>query len=259
MKKIYSILFVAIALLSATSCLKDLDTLPLNLTDPISETAYADENSYLMGLAYVNAYWVFVSQTDPGSADISAPDAGQSELLRQVLNLQEMTADTFKCVWTSDSYVPDLCNSNWTSSNAGTGIAYTRLLKGIALVNEFLLQTEDDKLDDRGHGSLKETIHGYRAEARFHRALFFYYLMDLYGNPPFPTSENIINGSLPDQIQRADLFNWIETECLDLLSSTSDMPKKGEAQYPRAQLSLSPEELSLGYCAHRSHHPKNSS
>ena len=224
---------MAAAALAAVSCLGDLDTMPLNETDNTSETAYVNSDSYLQGLAYINAYWAFVSQTDPGTADITAPDAGQSELLRQVLNLQEMTADTFKCVWTSDSYVPDLCNSNWTSSNAGAGIAYTRLLKGIALVNEFLLQTEDEKLDDRGHGSMKETIHGYRAEARFHRALFFYYLMDLYGNPPFPTAENITDGSLPDQIQRADLFNWIETECLDLLSSTSDMPKKGEVEYPR--------------------------
>ena len=65
MKNIYRILLVALAVLSAASCLKDLDTLPLNETDTTSETAYADANSYLMGLAYINAYWSFVSQTDP--------------------------------------------------------------------------------------------------------------------------------------------------------------------------------------------------
>ncbi|MBR1576262.1 MAG: RagB/SusD family nutrient uptake outer membrane protein [Bacteroidales bacterium] len=231
MKKIYSLLFVAVALLSATSCLKDLDTLPLNLTDPISETAYADENSYLMGLAYVNAYWAFVSQTDPGSADISAPDAGQSELLRQFLNLQEMSTDSFKCTW-GDSYVADLCADSWTPTNTAVTIVYTRLLKGIALANEYLLQTEDDRLDARGHGALKETVHGYRAEARFHRALFFWALMDLYGNPPFPMPENI-GGELPPQKSRAELFDWLETELTDLLAEGSDMPKKGEVSYPR--------------------------
>ena len=108
MKKIYSILLIAAALPAFSSCLKDLDTLPLNETDTTSETAYESENSYLQGLAYINAYWCFVSQTDPGTADIVAPDAGQSELLRQVINLEEMTTDSFKCTWTGDPYVPDL-------------------------------------------------------------------------------------------------------------------------------------------------------
>ena len=231
MKNLYRILLVALAVLSAASCLKDLDTLPLNETDTTSETAYADANSYLMGLAYINAYWSFVSQTDPGSADIVAPDAGQSELLRQFINLQEMSTDSFKCTW-GDSYVADICNNNWTTSNTAVNIVYTRCLKGIALANEFLLQTEDDRLDARGHGSMKETIHGYRAEARFHRALFFWALMDLYGNPPFPQPENI-GGDMPAQISRANLFAWLEEELLDLLSEGSDMPKKGEVAYPR--------------------------
>lgn len=231
MKNIYRILLVALAVLSAASCLKDLDTLPLNETDTTSETAYADANSYLMGLAYINAYWSFVSQTDPGSADIVAPDAGQSELLRQFINLQEMSTDSFKCTW-GDSYVADICYNNWTTSNTAVNIVYTRCLKGIALANEYLLQTEDDRLDARGHGNMKETIHGYRAEARFHRALFFWALMDLYGNPPFPQPENI-GGDMPGQITRANLFAWIEEELRDLISDGSAMPKKGEVGYPR--------------------------
>ena len=231
MKNIYRILLVALAVLSAASCLKDLDTLPLNETDTTSETAYADAISYLMGLAYINAYWSFVSQTDPGSADIVAPDAGQSELLRQFINLQEMSTDSFKCTW-GDSYVADICYNNWTTSNTAVNIVYTRCLKGIALANEYLLQTEDDRLDARGHGNMKETIHGYRAEARFHRALFFWALMDLYGNPPFPQPENI-GGDMPGQITRANLFAWIEEELRDLISDGSAMPKKGEVGYPR--------------------------
>jgi len=232
MKNIYRILMAALVALWSTSCLGDLDTLPLNETDTTSETAYDSEESYLMGLAYINAGWCFVSQTDPGNADISVDDAGQSELLRQFLNLQEMTADTFKCTWGGDPYVSDLGKNTWTTSNLGVNVVYTRCLKTIALANEFLLQTTDSKLDARGHGSMKETVHGYRAEARFHRAMYFWALMDLFGNPPFPTPENI-GGDMPEQIKRADLFKWIEEECLDLLSDDSDMPKKGEVAYPR--------------------------
>lgn len=232
MKNIYRILIAAAAALAAASCIGDLDTLPLNETDTTSETAYESENSYLQGLAYINAYWAFVSQTDPGSSDIVAPDPGQSELLRQFINLQEMTTDSFKCTWTSDSYVPDLSYNNWTSSNTGANIAYTRCLKAIALVNEFLLQTEDERLDARGHSAMKDKVHGYRAEARFHRAMYFWTLMDLFGNPPFPMPENI-GGDLPKQIKRAELFAWLEDELLDLLSDSSDMPAKGAVPYPR--------------------------
>lgn len=232
MKNIFRILSAAAIALMFSSCLGDLDTLPLNKTDNTSESAYENEESYLMGLAYINAYWSFVSQTDPGTADIVAPDAGQSELLRQFLNLEEMTTDSFKCTWTGDPYVPDLCYNKWNTSNTGINIAYTRCLKGIALANEFLLQTEDGKLDARGHGSLKNTVHQYRAEARFHRAMFYWTLLDLFGNPPFPMPENI-GGALPGQIKRADLYDWLETELLDLLSDDSDMPAKGAVAYPR--------------------------
>jgi hypothetical protein len=109
---------------------------------------------------------------------------------------------------------------------------YTRAVKAIALVNEYLLQTEDSRLEARGQSHLIEKVHGYRAEARFHRAMFFYVLMDEFGNPPFPMPENI-GGENPKQIKRADLFAWLETELLDLASENSAMPEKGEVEYPR--------------------------
>ena len=64
MKNIFRILSAAAIALVCNACLGDLDTLPLNETDNTSETAYENEDSYLMGLAYVNAYWSFVSQTE---------------------------------------------------------------------------------------------------------------------------------------------------------------------------------------------------
>lgn len=232
MKKIYSILILAISALALSSCVWDLDTHLLNETEKTADEAYATEADYLAALTYINAYYNFVSAGDPGTSDISVKDSGQSELVRQYINLNELSVDSFKCAWAADSYVAELQNDRWTATeNAATIAVYTRCLKGITLVNEFLIQTEADKLEARGHQSLAGTIAGYRAEARFHRALFFYFLMDLFGNPPFPTTANIM-GDAPEQIKRADLFNWIEGECNDLLSG-SDMPAKGAVPYPR--------------------------
>lgn len=232
MKLINKIMIIALAAIF-TSCLGDLDTLPLNETDFTSENAYENEASYLNALAYINGYYMLVGQDSAGSNDLGFSDAGQSEFIRQWFNLNEMTCDALKCVW-GDSYISDLQNDTWgDGTNDAMICVYTRAVKAVALVNEYLIQTEDAKLDARGQSGLKETIAGYRAEARFHRAMFMYVLMDLFGNPPFPTEENILNATNPVQIKRADLFSWIEGELLDLVAEGTAMPAKGEVAYPR--------------------------
>ncbi|MDD2290260.1 MAG: RagB/SusD family nutrient uptake outer membrane protein [Bacteroidales bacterium] len=215
-----------------SSCINDLDTLPLNETDATSETAYAEPASYLNGLAYLYGYWALVSQNDMGSSDIAVSDAGQSELTRMYMVLNELSTDSFKIIW-GDNYIAPIQYHRWTSADNEAIIAvYTRCMKGITLVNEYLIQTTDEKLNDRGHSSEIATIHQYRAEARFNRALYYYLLLDLFGNPPFALEENI-GGELPKQIGRAALYTWLEDELLDLANS-ADMPAKGDVPYPRA-------------------------
>ena len=224
------ILAISSALLFC-SCLGDLNTKPLNETDFTADNAYENESSYLNALAYINGYYMLVGQDDAGSNDLGFSDAGQSEFFRQWINLNEMSCDALKCTW-GDSYLSELQNNAWSSSNDACVAVYTRAVKAIALVNEYLLQTEDERVIARGQENLLPTIAGYRAEARFHRAMFFYVLMDEFGNPPFPMPENI-GGENPDQIKRADLFAWLEKELLDLASESSAMPKKGAVPYPR--------------------------
>lgn len=231
MKNIYKIMTLALAMIVSASCINDLNTLPMNPSDSTSESAYADEASYLSGLAYINAYWSFVSQGDPGSSDLSFSDAGQSELLRQWFNLNELSTDSFKCVW-GDDYLSGLEYGNWTPDNDAIIAVYTRCMKGITLANEYLLQTTSDKLNARGHSAFAGKVAGYRAEARFHRALFNWVMMDLFGNPPYATEANI-GGEYPKQIGREALYAKIEAELLDLLSEGSAMPKVGEVPYPR--------------------------
>lgn len=220
------------ALLALTACENDLNTLPLNDYDQTSEVAYNNADSYLKGLAYINAYYNFVSQNDPGQSDLSFSDAGQSELLRQWLNLNDLPTGSLDIGW-GDSYISSIAAHTWTNADNNAIIAvYTRCMKGIALVNEFLLQTTESKLAARGHNSSAKEVAGYRAEARFHRAMFYYILMDCFGIPPFAMEENI-GGELPKQKTRAELAKWIEDELLDLVADGSAMPKKGEVSYPR--------------------------
>ena len=232
MKKLY-ISLIALSAFMVSSCLKQLDTLPLNDYDATSEAAYDDEASYLKGLSYINAYYCFVSQNDPGSSDLAFDDAGQSELLRQWLVLNDLPTGSLDIGWNNDSYIPDLAAHTWSNADNNALIAvYTRCMKGIALANEFLLQTTDAKLELRGHTGFADKVHQYRAEAKFHRALYYYILLDCFGNPPFALEENI-GGELPKQIGRAALCEWIEGQLKELTADDSDMPAKGAVQYPR--------------------------
>lgn len=229
MKKIFAF---AVSALVLVSCLGELNQLPLNDYDQTSEVAYNDPSAYIKGLTYINAYYNFVSQNDPGSSDLSFDDAGQSELMRQWLNLNDLPTGSLDIGW-GDSYINSIAKHTWSNADNNAIIAvYTRALKGVALVNEFLLQTSDDKLEARGHSSHKAEIAQYRAEAKFHRAMFYYILLDEFGIPPFALEENI-GGALPVQKPRAELAKWIEDELKALVADGSAMPKKGEVQYPR--------------------------
>lgn len=232
MKKI--IIPALIALASLTSCVGLLDKLPLNSYDVTSESAYDDAASYLRGLAYINAYYGFVSISDPGSSDISVSDAGQSEFLRQWLVLNDLSTKAEDIGWTNDSYIKEIANHSWTNADNNAIIAvYTRGMKAITLANEYLLQTTDEKLEARGHSDLKADVHRYRAEVRFHRAMFYYVMLDLFGNPPFALEDNIGGTKLPEQIGRTALAEWIEGELTDLIKDGSDLAAKGEVAYPR--------------------------
>lgn len=239
MKRYIYSLAIAASALTMTSCLSDLDTLPLNSTDKTASESYSTKEGLEKGLAYIYGSYSLVSQNDPGTSDISVSDAGQSELVRQYVVLNEMSADAFKCTW-GDSYISETQYGSWTSaSNSATVAVYTRGLVTITRANEYLAQTK---------GSGIEGISQLRAEARFLRAYAYWMLLDLYGNPPFATEENI-GGNFPSQIGRAALFEWVESELKDIMTGEEQLPatnsyprvSKGAAQALLARMYLNAE------------------
>ncbi|MFN2396512.1 MAG: RagB/SusD family nutrient uptake outer membrane protein, partial [Bacteroidales bacterium] len=51
---------------------------------------------------------------------------------------------------------------------------------------------------------------------RFLRALSYWHALDIFANVPFVTDEDPVGAFLPEQIQRADLFEYIEGELIDI-------------------------------------------
>src|SRR5699024_828506 len=102
-----------------------------------------------------------------------------------------------------------------TSGNEYIRTMYSRIMYQVSLTNEFLRQTTDEKLESRGvDDNLKAEIQEFRYEARFIRALAYYHAIDIFGNPPFVTEKDPIGAYMPEQISRAELFDYVESELL---------------------------------------------
>lgn len=211
-----TIFFAFIMLLFVQSCESDLDLQPEDnrLT---ADVAFSDPTAYKAFLAKIYAGISVSGQQGPaGDPDLSGLDEGFSNYLRLYWSMQELTTDEAIIGW-NDGTIKDLHSQTWTSGNEFIRTMYSRIMYQVALTNEFLRQTTDAKLDARGtDDALRAEIHNYRAEARFMRALTYWHAMDLFGNVPFVTENDPIGAFLPQQIQRADLFNYIESELLDI-------------------------------------------
>ena len=226
------IIYTAALAALLTSCVQDLDTLPLDKTEPISEYVYGDsEEAYLAGLTRL--YFQFVTND---LTDLQPMDGGASELIRAFWSVQETTTDEAKCSWENDAWVRALNTNTWTGvQNDAIYAVYVRTLQGVAFVNEYLRQTTPDKLASRGvSADLAAKIQGYRAEARFIRAYLYWIALDCFGDVPFTTENSPFGGTyFPSQASRADIYNYCVGELQSLLSPDSAMPA-ALSLYPRA-------------------------
>jgi len=151
----------------ATSCTGDLDVDPS--IDPTTNITY--DQSQLFNKVYANL-GLTGQQGPSGNQDIAAGDEGTCGFVRLVWNLQELPTDEAHCCW-GDGGLTTLNEATWGASNEFIGYYYYRLYFGITTANFFLQETES-KTD-------AETV-TQRAEVRFLRALYYYYLLDGYGN-----------------------------------------------------------------------------
>lgn len=204
-------LVATIACLAA--CNKNLDRTPLNSTT--SDIQYSTADGYKQVLAKVYGAYSLTSSGGTGQADVTIPgvtDVAVTDFVRANWNLQELSTDEGVCAW-NDSYLQNLHNLNWTSSNFYISAMYYRSLYQITICNEMIRQASEAEISSRGFtGADAVNIRHYRAEARFLRAYQYTMLMDMFGNPPIVTENDPIGKYIPKRILRKDLFNYVESE-----------------------------------------------
>ena len=219
------LLIIAISLMIAgfSSCIDDLNTIPLDKEELVSEVVFGSEiKPYQELLAKIYA-GLAISGNSGGDddPDVAGVDGGsQASFLRGLWNLQQLPTDEAHCAW-NDVGLPDLNYNTWTSNNVFIKGFYYRLYYQINLANALLRETTEDVLNGRGVSASEQAeIVQYRAEARFHRALAYFYLLDMFRNVPFVNEESPVGSTLPPQILAADLFEYIEKE---LIACEADM------------------------------------
>jgi hypothetical protein len=200
------------------ACTDDLDTVPLDEDELVSEHVYgSDLGAYTESLAKIYAGLAISGNSGgDGEQDVAGVEAGsQASFLRGLWNLQELPTDEAHCCW-GDAGIPSLDYITWGSGNVFIKGFYYRLYYQVNLANAFLRETTDAKLSDRGvDDDTKSTIATYRAEARFQRALAYYYLLDMFSNVPFVDENSTVGKDAPSQKSASEIFEYIESELID--------------------------------------------
>jgi len=198
-----TLLVFAVSFLVA-SCHDDLNQSPIDPDSFTEENVFANATEAKGALAKLYSSLALTGQNGPdGDADIADIDEGFSQFSRMLFNLNEITTDHAVVGW-GDPGLQDLHGQYWSGSNDFTQAMYYRLAQEVTFCNSFISLAAN--LSDA-------EVASFIAEARFLRAYAYYNLMDLFGNIPLTTE---ITTELPMQSSREEIFNFVESELLEI-------------------------------------------
>jgi hypothetical protein len=205
-----------------------------------ADNIFLEDGAYRSYLAKLYAGLNVTGQSGPfGDADIQGIDEGFSQYVRLWWQMQELPTDEAVIAF-SDGAVQELNTNSWGPTNGFTSAMYYRISFQATQANEFLRQSTPDLLDERNvDQSVRNRMPQWRAEARFLRALSYWHGVDLFGNIPIVTQDNVRGGEPPEQNSRQEVFDFVESELRAIAGLGDDtgdevLPPIGEAEYGRA-------------------------
>ena len=210
------ILFIIVSVLGTglfQSC-ENLDLQPISSTSLMESDVYSSYEGYMGVLAKCYGSFVLVGQGD-GDEDVSQ-GGSKSTFNRALFYLQECPTDEVLFHSSSGNGTWTMITMNWTPGTEIVGNMYYRLWISIALCNEFMRKTETEVMVDYGvYDEAKDEVGYWRAEVRFLRAYCYSLLCDLYGDTGW-VDDSYPNGTYPVQKTRTEIFEYVESELLDI-------------------------------------------
>ena len=228
MKKILYTALMAMVL-GLSSCLDDLNQEPIveSGADDVYGSAYGCKQA--LGKLYVS-YVIAGQEFGGGDADLSTSGSESFDFMRCYINLQEACTDEMVYTWASGDNLLDVTYISWDTTDPWVTDCYYRIYYTIALCNDFLKHTTDGAISGFT-AQERADVETYRAEARFMRALSYWYVLDLFGQGPY-VDENTPNVDYsPEAYDATQLFDYIESELLAIEDMLAE-PKTNE--YGRA-------------------------
>jgi hypothetical protein len=179
-------------MMGMASCTKDLDVTPIdpNYVEPTPEQLY---NKCFATMATAG------NDAADGDSDVDGIDGGTSGYFRQMWNEQELTTDEVFCAW-GDEGIAGFVYNTYDASHPMLRGFYYRLYVAITFCNQYLQE----------YGDYNPQM---TAEIRFLRAYHYYHLVDGWGSVPFVTA---ISSEKPQQASRSEIYNFIESELIDI-------------------------------------------
>ena len=220
MNKKIVIFGIILSALMISSCVKDLDITPQDPTRILAGNL-GDDPVYMQEvLGKIYASFVLAGQNKGNDVDISASDVWFFTTARALWNLQEITTDEAINGW-GDVGIADLNTMTWSPANPFLTALFQRLSLSITYANDFIVKTQ---------GNNDPEVAQYQAEARFLRALAYYWAIDLFGKFPFTTEADGVGKFFPKIGTRTEIFNYVESELLEV----QDLLGEPKFSYPQA-------------------------
>ena len=196
MKKYISILAAALVAMMTTSCLSE---------DP-RDQLYEDDIYNNAGNIYINAVAVLYNYIG-GSAD----SEGLQGTCRGVYDYNTLTTDEAMIPirggdWYDGGLWENMYQHKWSPNDLPLYNTWKYLYKVVVLANKSLYI-----IDKYSHHLTEEQRVTYEAEVRAVRALFYYYIMDMYGRVPIVTSYEQPQDEVV-QSERSEVFRFIVDE-----------------------------------------------
>jgi starch-binding outer membrane protein, SusD/RagB family len=208
MKKIkFSFIAVIIGFFAISGCTDDLNT--ESKTDRTLEQILKDDPNAIVGLiSKLYGSFALSGPNGPGSSDIS-DDAGESPFLRGIINLQDFSADGMKNRWGDNGLDQLTTTSDWDASNKFFRYLYNRVYYTVPQCNNIISVLENVDVNNEEQ---------YLGEVRFLRSLAYYYMIDCFGKGVLVTEDDLGSVVPKPQSSRIEMFNFVESELLDIES-----------------------------------------
>jgi hypothetical protein len=127
------------------------------------------------------------------------------------LTTDEAIAPTRSSDWYDGGFWETLFTHNWTPGTASMKDMWDYLYKVVMMTDKFIAMIEerDDYPSD-------PDLVSYRAELRAVRAMYYFYIMDLFGNVPIVTTDAILTEDIV-QSKRSEVFRFCVSELQEAL------------------------------------------